>query len=219
MRLRLRLLAITPPQGLVDPAIVDAWGCEPHAQDLALLVRRPGCGPARALADPGLARLLDAARDRGVPIVASCDRDDPRGVAAARAAGCIGVQLRGDPSDDAVTAARRAGAALVGASMHLPAPAVLPGADWLCVAPVFAPRTESSDRVKTPSGPAAIAAYAGRGVDVIALGGVTAQTAAACVAAGAAGLASIRSFFGPAAEVADNVAAFRAALAVGPASP
>lgn len=218
--MRVRLLAITPPEGAVDPALVDAWSLDATSScTLAVLVRRPGLAVAAALADPGLAPLLARARDSALPVLASCDPDDAAGIATACAAGCVGVQLRGDPSPQAVSAARRAGARLVGASVHAPAPAVLPRADWLCFAPVFAPRTATPGRDKTPAGLHALAAFCGRGVDVLALGGVTADRAEACVAAGAAGFASIRSFFGPRAEVAHNVAAFRAALRCDPALP
>lgn len=217
--MRVRLLAITPPEGPVDAAVVDAWSLEAAAPDLAVLVRRPGMSIAQALADRGLAELLLRARSLGVPLLGSCDPGDLEAVAAACAVGCAGVQLRGDPGAEAIAAARRAGAGLVGASMHAPAPAILPPADWLCVAPVFAPRTETPGRTKAAMGLSALATFCGRGVHVLALGGVTAETAPACAAAGATGFASIRSFFGPSAEVAHDVAAFRAALLRGPASP
>jgi hypothetical protein len=217
--MRVRLLAITPPEGPVDAAVVDAWSLDAHAHDLAVLVRRPAVPLSRALVDPGLAALLDRVRALGVPLLGSCDPGDLEAVAAACAVGCAGVQLRGDPGAEAVAAARSAGARLVGASMHAPAPAILPPADWLCVAPVFAPRTQTPGRTKAAIGLSTLGAFCGRGVDVLALGGVTAETAPACAAAGATGFASIRSFFGPSAEVAHDVAAFRAALRRGPAPP
>lgn len=216
--MRVRLLAITPPSGAPDPAIVDAWAAG-RELGLALLLRRPGRRARQTLADPDLQPLRARARAEGMVVLLSCHPDDTDGWAAALDAGLDGVQLRADPGPGTVAAARAAGFRLVGASMHAPAPAVLPPADYLCVAPIFAPRTESPGAAKTAAGLAALGAFTGRGADIVALGGVTPMTAPACLLAGATGLASIRSFFGPTAEVADNVASLVAALARAGATP
>lgn len=110
--------------------------------------------------------------------------------AAARAAGAAGVHL---PQGHSVAAARDAlgPGALIGVSAHSRAEAedaAGAGADYLTLSPVFP--TES----KPGYGPALGLEAFGRIVraldmPVLALGGVTAKNAAACLAAGAAGVA------------------------------
>jgi thiamine-phosphate pyrophosphorylase len=70
------------------------------------------------------------------------------------------------------------------------------GADAVLVSPVFATRACPRSRAKEPRGLDAIRsarACARRAVSVYALGGITAETAAACAAAGADGVAVIRA--------------------------
>ncbi|WP_293254733.1 thiamine phosphate synthase [Nannocystis sp.] len=83
--------------------------------------------------------------------------------------------------------------------------------DYTLLAPVFPP---SSSPGKTPAGLAALRAWtAVPGATIFALGGVTPATAAACLAAGAHGLAGIGVFFGDPAQVEQDVAALRRSIA------
>lgn len=64
------------------------------------------------------------------------------------------------------------------------------GADFVLVAPVFAPRSKESDR--PPLGVAGLAEFVRRSpVPVLALGGVTPENGGACIEAGAVGVAGI----------------------------
>jgi thiamine monophosphate synthase len=76
---------------------------------------------------------------------------------------------------------------------------------------VFAPRTDGHGKI--PAGLDAVRGWARNpAAHVIALGGVSKDTAHDCIAAGARGLASIRGFFGAPEAVEQDVAAFVAAL-------
>ncbi|MDE2229855.1 MAG: thiamine phosphate synthase [Alphaproteobacteria bacterium] len=111
-------------------------------------------------------------------------------IAAASAAGAGGVHL---PSNGSPAAARAAlgGRALIGLSAHDYADIVraeTEGADYVTLSPVFASAS------KPGYGPALgldeLADLAAKSlIPVLALGGVDAGTAAACIAAGAAGIA------------------------------
>ncbi len=212
------LLAITPPSGPCDPVLVATWR-DAGATTLHLLLRRPGATVAAQLADPALRALHHAAAEHGVPCLVSCAPDDHEGLHLAHAAGLAGVQLRGDANDDAVARARGAGLSCVGVSVHGPPRPTLSTADWVAFAPVFAPRTIDPVRPpKTPAGLPTLRKWTATGAWVVALGGITAANADAVVAAGARGLASIRSFFGPPGEVRDNVGALCRALRAAPPS-
>lgn len=211
MRLAFRLLAIAPPSGPVDPAVVEAWGAGADV-GVAVLLREPGCGPA-ALAgeEHRLGPLRRACERAGVPWLLSVDPPRVAEVAALLGRpGLAGVQLRGDPGAAEVEAARRiVGPDLVvGRSCHgAPAPmGTLVG--YSVLAPVFAPRTASPTPGpgKRAVGLGPLRALAAVEPRVFALGGITPARAPACVRAGAFGLAAIRSFFGPPDEVADDVA-------------
>jgi len=144
--------------------------------------------------------LVDVAREisqwaAGSPTqVVVNDRAD-----VAVAAGCAGVHLRGDgPTVARVRAMAQADSAggegwIVGRSVHSRAEAIAHGgADYLAFGAVF------------PSGP-----KPGRGLEVLrevvdatqvpvlAIGGLTVERAAACIAAGAAGVAAIGLFLPP----------------------
>ncbi|MCB9713551.1 MAG: thiamine phosphate synthase [Myxococcales bacterium] len=206
-----RLLAITPPVGAIEPGVVEAWAGA-NAVGLAVLLREPGTGP-RALVDPRhrLAALRRACVEVGVPCLLSVDLAHLVELPAALGVpGVVGVQLRGDPDQAALEAARRVlgPGPRLGRSCHGVPPAVGERASYSVFGPVFAPRTASPTPGpgKLAVGVAALAAFAARERHVFALGGVTPRSAAACVRAGAFGLASIRSFFGPRGEVTDNVA-------------
>jgi thiamine monophosphate synthase len=214
-----RLLAITPPDGPVDPAIVAAWRDGAAAVGVAVLVREPGTEPA-ALASEAhrLAPLRRACTGAGVPWILSVDPArlsalDERVLATP---GLAGVQLRGDPAAGVVEAARRrlGPARVLGRSCHgTPAPLGV-RVDYSVLAPIYAPRTTSPTPGpgKQAVGLDPLRAFSALEPRVFALGGITPSTARACVEAGAYGLASIRSFFGPPHEVADDVARLARAL-------
>ncbi|MDP4023953.1 thiamine phosphate synthase [Methylobacterium sp. NEAU 140] len=113
-------------------------------------------------------------------------------VGLARALGAGGVHLGGGAGTEAIAAARRAlgPAALLGVSAHAPgdvAAAAAGGADYVTLSPVFASAS------KPGYGPAlgldGLAAARDTGLPVVALGGITAENAAACRRVGAAGVA------------------------------
>jgi|GEM_PF-1656412 len=100
--------------------------------------------------------------------------------------------------------------------------------DYTLFAPVFAPTTAQPGRPsgsKIPAGLVALRAWtAAAGAVVYALGGISPANAAACLAAGAHGLAGIGVFFGQPGQVAQDVAALREIVAasdrhVEPVSP
>jgi thiamine-phosphate pyrophosphorylase len=135
-----------------------------------------------------LARLVALGRPYGAVVTVHED------IAAAIAAGAAGIHL---PAGVSPAAARRAlGAdALIGCSAHAQselAPIAAAGADYATLSPIFASAS------KPAYGPAlgcerlARAAAATR-LGLVALGGVTTENAAACIAAGAAGLAVMGS--------------------------
>lgn len=67
------------------------------------------------------------------------------------------------------------------------------GADYALLAPIFAPLSKTAER--PPLGLDVLREIAGRvKIPVIALGGITAENAPLCVAAGAAGVAGITLF-------------------------
>jgi thiamine monophosphate synthase len=200
-----RLWAVTPPAGEPALACVDAW---PAGAELGLWLRTPGASPrATALR---CAAIVERAHAVGVPIVVGCDA-----VAIIEAAACVrelglaGVVLRGDPSRAALERARAAlgDRAWIGRSTHAIADdhALV---DWTVLGPIFAPHT-AKPQGATPLGTDVLARAGAR---VVAIGGIDRHTAAACVAAGAWGLAGIRSFFGPPDEVAEDVAVLHALL-------
>ena len=79
------------------------------------------------------------------------------------------------------------------------------GADYVYFGPVYA--TPSKARFGPPQGLDALAAVCGRvRIPVVAIGGITLENSAACLAAGAAGVAAIRLFQ----EAADLAAVVRA---------
>lgn len=219
MSLGFRLLAITPPVGEVDPGLVRAWEAA-RSVGLAVLLREPGVGPC-ALVSEGhrLGALRRACGDAEVPCLVSVDASAVDELAAALDAteDLAGAQVRGDPDEAALDAVR---AVLgpdrrLGRSCHGRPTAMGPRVDYSVFAPVFAPRTTSPlpGPGKVPVGLDPLRDLTARERHVFALGGVTVATARACVGAGAYGLASIRSFFGPADEVRDNVARLVDALA------
>ncbi|WP_018263151.1 thiamine phosphate synthase [Methylobacterium sp. WSM2598] len=109
------------------------------------------------------------------------------GLAARVGAG--GVQA-GDAAAAAAARARLGPGALVGVSAHSLAEvraAREAGADYVTLSPIFA--TASKPGYGPALGPAALAPAAELGLPVVALGGITPETAASCLEAGAAGIA------------------------------
>jgi thiamine-phosphate pyrophosphorylase len=159
--------------------------------------------PAGALADLAR-RIVDVSREIGTTVLVNSD------VAAARAADAAGVHL---PAGADVAAARQAlGAdALIGASTHSLAEAraaEATGADYVTLSPVFLTAS------KPGYGPALGLdglrdAAAHLTVPVIALAGIDATNAGACIDAGAAGVAVM----GGVMRAADPAATVRALIA------
>jgi thiamine-phosphate pyrophosphorylase len=122
-------------------------------------------------------------------------------VALAAWVGADGVHL--GPSDASVAAVRAAHPAwVIGGSAGDVVRAralVQAGCDYLGVGAIFDARASKAD-ASAPRGVSVLReicadAVSGR-VAVVAIGGVTAETAGACISAGASGVASIRSVFG-----------------------
>jgi hypothetical protein len=201
--------------------------------EIAVLLREPGRPAAELLAAEGrLGPLRRRCRDVGLPMLLSVDLADLMALSSLPG-DLVGVQLRGDPDPATLAAARaelgrlrldgrgsgrlRPAGAWLGRSCHgVPQPGN-ELVDYSLFAPVFAPTTAQPDRPlgsKIPAGLAALADWAAApGACVFALGGVGPQTAAACLAAGARGLAGIGVFFGEAGRVEQDVAALREILA------
>lgn len=209
-RLGFRLLAITPPTGEVDVGLVAAW--EPgRAVGMAVLLREPGT-PLAALVGPEhrLTALRLACARAGVPCLLSVD---VAGLAqlgeAARATGITGIQLRGDPSVEALEAARRIlpPGHRLGRSCHGRPDPMGERVDYSVLAPIFGPHTASPTPGpgKQAVGLAPLRAFAAVERHVLALGGITPERARVCVEAGAFGVAAIAGFFGSLPWVADNV--------------
>lgn len=217
-RLGFRLLAITPPAGPVDPALVEAWRGAAEV-GLGVLLREPGTLPAALVSEEHrLAPLRRACTRAGVPWLLSVDPAQLHALAPVLAVpGLAGVQLRGDPEVAMVEAARRVlgPERVLGRSCHGTPVPMGEGVDYSVLAPIFVPRTASPapGPGKQAVGLEPLRAFAAVEPRVFALGGITPATARACVEAGAYGLAAIRSFFGPVHEVADDVARLARALA------
>jgi thiamine-phosphate pyrophosphorylase len=179
----IRLYLITPPSGDPLPAVAAALAVLPYGC-AGVQLRQPDA-PARALLET--ARALQAICDRYAAPLLINDRAD-----VALAAGASGVHLpaRGLSSSDA----RRLGLKLVGVSAHFPndvARAARDGADFAVFAPVY------DTPGKAAQGEAALAAACRAApIPVLALGGVDETNAARCIAAGALGVACIRSVLG-----------------------
>jgi len=118
----------------------------------------------------------------------------PGAAEAARASGAAGLHLPGRWEAEQVGWARALGIVSVGChSVGEIAVARAAGADMALLSPIF--KTESHPEAP-PLGLEVLAegCRTAAGVPVFALGGVTAGDAAACIAAGAAGVAAIRMF-------------------------
>jgi thiamine-phosphate pyrophosphorylase len=135
-----------------------------------------------------------------------------RRVDVALAAGADGVHLGFDAMPPAAARALLGPDALVGASLHDAGeltPELAGALSYAHLAPVFAPLSKASSR--PPLGVEALRAAAAAGVPVLAQGGIDAERAAACVAAGAAGVAVTGAILA-ASDPGAAAAALRAAL-------
>lgn len=212
-----RLLAITPPQGPVATTCLEAAADLGIA--LSVLLREPGENPEAMLRpDARVGPLLRVARAANIPVLASCTATDAVGFATtARDAGLCGLQLRGDPSDDELLRARAAWPqGILGASVHGDPRTV--AADYVVLAPVFAPGTPAGF-AKEAVGVEPLHHWSTRHPRVFALGGITPETAGACTAAGAYGVAGISTFLGSADAVADTLRALATVLTSAPDVP
>lgn len=134
-------------------------------------------------------RWLDALMATGATVLVHAST--PGGVAAARRRG-IGLHLPDGP------VARLAGIGLLGVSRHAAGghaacdAASVSDVDYLLLGPVFAPHSKRGTRP-----PLGLGVLARGGVPAIALGGIDGSNAAACLAAGAHGVAGIGRFGDP----------------------
>lgn len=151
-----------------------------------LQLRNPGASARAVEREAG--RLVTEAT---VPVIVNSRVD------VALAVGAAGAHL--PEADLPVAAARRllGDARLLGRSVHSAEAAVeaeIQGADYVVFGPVFA---SASHRVQPPAGLAALREVARRvAIPVLAIGGIDAARAAACLEAGAAGFAAIGYFDG-----------------------
>ncbi len=193
------LLAITPGRALDRSAqaelvrVVGALGSACGAR-LGLVLREP------ALTD-GL--YLELARQCRAHVAWLALHDRPHLVGAA-GADAVHLGFRSLAPDDARRVLARAGAehASIGFSGHAHDPLTLcAAADYSTFSPIFA--TASKHGVLEPTGLAALAERCAElARPVFALGGITAETAAACVAHGARGVAALGAIFDARAPVA-----------------
>jgi thiamine-phosphate diphosphorylase len=171
---------------------------------LALHLRGPRTG-GRAL-HALAASLADAARAAGAMLVVA-DRVD---VALAAGAGAVQVGARGlDPRDARAVAGARL---RIGVSVHAASDvaAALAGApDWLTVGTLYATPSHPG---RPGAGPGLLRGFAGCGVPLVGIGGVTPARAGEVVRAGAAGVAILRGIW-DAPEPAGAVRAYLRALA------
>lgn len=131
-------------------------------------------------------------------------------VALAMQAGADGVQLAAD-ADVAAVRQQLGAHAVIGVSAHRLAEverAARGGADYVTLSPIFA--SASKPGYGPELGAQAIAEATGVGIPIVALGGVTATTAAECLEAGAAAVAVM----GEVMRAADPAAVVRDILAV-----
>lgn len=213
----IELLAITPPTGPIDPDIVAAWrdAGAVCGGGLAVLLREPGAHPLQLIAERGrLGPLLRRCREERIDVVVACNFESLDPSTSKRLQHRVdGIQLRGDPDVRALSSVREwSEGMLLGRSCHGNPQPGWHVVDYTVFAPVFAPATPSPGVVKVPAGIEALTAWSTAGGWIVALGGVGPETATACIGAGARGLASIRTFFGEPARVAQDVAALVEAI-------
>lgn len=154
-------------------------------------------------------RVVDRAHGTATRVVVN-DRAD-----VAIAAGAGGVHLRADGPEAAAVRALLPAGAVVGRSTHAidEVARYAPAADYLLFGTLFESRSKPDGwRAAGRAGlEGAVAAAAGR-APVLAIGGVTLDTARACAEAGAGGLAGIGLFLPGAVEAVGGFPALAAAL-------
>ena len=151
------------------------------------------------LKDATTDEVVSAGRDFGDLGATFMVNDD---VEAALALGADGVHL--GQADEGAERAREAGL-LLGRSVSTPEQALAADADYLGAGPVWA--TPSKEDAEPPIGLEGLREIAAAArVPVIAIGGVDASNAAACVEAGAEGVAVVRAATDPAVRAALDAA-------------
>jgi len=214
-----RLLAITPPEGAINPALAEQWAC---ASDLGVgvLLRQPGASLRELLPmirEGRLRGVTERCTFERVPLLLSLGAADidhlariggAEGLREHTGATIRGVQLRGDPKPEQVEALRRSlGPGWIGRSCHGAPRGAHERVHYTCVAPIFAPSTVQAGVIKTAVGLGALRSWSAQPqARIFALGGVAPTTAEACLAAGAWGLAGIGLFFGDPTRVGEDVA-------------
>jgi thiamine-phosphate pyrophosphorylase len=197
-----RILAITDRRNRGGRALAD-WLEELEAAGVdAVQVRE------KDLSDRELAREVAEARRawRAPGLLLVNGRLD-----VALATGADGVHLPGDGVPAAALRKRFGAGVWIGCSTHRVVEVEAArdaGADYATFSPVFP--TPSKMRYGRPPGLEGLRRAAGRGLPIVALGGIDAGRVADVAAAGAAGVAGIRVFHDPAA-LAELVAACREA--------
>lgn len=193
-----RLVALTPGRGAEPLSALVGAAVEGGLEGLVL--REPSLADGAFLA---LARRLR-------PLVRWLALHDRPHLALAAGADAVHLGFR----SLAPTEARRVvpGEVALGRSCHAEDdPAALGDVDYVTFGPVFA--TPSKAGLREPTGVAALRAFADAApCPVLALGGLTAERAAACRAAGAFGVAAIGDLLG-ASDPAARARAFGSALA------
>lgn len=168
-------------------ALVDQAEAAAAAGVALVQLREPGCAAGPLV---GLARALSAALEPyGARLVVN-DRVD-----VALAAGAGGVHLKA--SSVTVAEARRlvGGVGLVGRSVHGPSEVqAAAGADYLLFGTVFPTPSKPGARDLAGTAGLTAAVQAAGATPVLAIGGVTAESARHLAATGAAGLAAIGAF-------------------------
>ena len=127
-------------------------------------------------------RLVEIGAEAGFAVSVSAD------AALAAAIGAAGVHLQG--AAEVAPARQRLAEAIIGVSAHSladVAAAATAGADYVTLSPIFL--TESKPGYGPALGIDTLRAAAALGIPVLALAGVTAARASACLAAGASGIA------------------------------
>jgi len=214
-----RLLAITPPEGPINPVITEQWVCA-SALGVGVLLRQPGASLGELLPmirDGRLRGLAERCNAEHLPLLISLGAADidllariggAEGLRQHTGATIRGVQLRGDPRPAQIEALRRAlGPGWIGRSCHGAPKGAHGRVHYTCLAPIFPPSTVQAGVVKTAVGLGALRSWSTHSqARIFALGGVSPTTAEACLAAGAWGLAGIGLFFGDPTRVGEDAA-------------
>lgn len=158
--------------------------------------REKGTGALTGEARTALAlRLREVCSQHGIPFIVNDD------VELAVAVEADGVHVGQDDADAALVRARIGEGRMLGVSAHSALEAhraVQAGADYLGVGPMYPTRSKAdAHAVLGPAGMAELRA-AGIAVPVVGIGGITPDTAAAVMAAGADGVAVISAIAGAA---------------------